>query len=163
MPDMLVKLYNLPKYDDLIDSLEQKNIYIRRAFAPDKGRILEFVRNISSSSAESEADVSFANRPISTFIATRNDEILGYAVYNATCIDFFGPTAVREDMRGHGIGKALLLRSLEAMYQEGFAYAIIGSAGPTGFYEKCCGARVIEDSTPGIYKDFLPNLKKQAL
>ena len=43
MQDMLVKLYDLPDARDLYHKLEAEGIYIRRAMAPDKGRILEFV------------------------------------------------------------------------------------------------------------------------
>ena len=56
---------------------------------------------------------------------------------------FFGPTGVDPAYRGKGIGKALLLKCLEAMRNEGYGYAVIGGAGPVNFYEKCCGATVI--------------------
>ncbi len=68
---------------------------------------------------------------------------------------FFGPTRVLDSERGKGIGKALLLRSLRAMRDEGYVYAIIGGVGPAEFYEKCVGATLIEGSTPGIYRDLL--------
>ena len=35
----------------------------------------------------------------------------------------------------------------------GYAYAIIGSAGPEDYYAKVCGAIAIPDSKPGIYCD----------
>jgi len=38
-------------------------------------------------------------------------------------------------------------------------YAIIGGIGPAAFYEKTVGAVLIENSTSGIYKDFLSSLK----
>ena len=57
------------------------------------------------------------------------------------------------------IGKALLLRSLRAMRDEGYVYGIIGGIGPQKFYEKCVGAMLIPNSTPGIYKDFLGGMK----
>ena len=37
----------------------------------------------------------------------------------------------------------------------GYAYAVIGGAGPTGFYEKAVGAIPIPHSTPGIYTNDL--------
>lgn len=49
---------------------------------------------------------------------------------------FFGPTKVLESYQGKGIGKALLLRSLHALKDEGYIYAIIGGIGPARFYEK---------------------------
>ena len=41
------------------------------------------------------------------------------------------------------------------MRAEGYGYAIIGGVGPAQFYEKCVGAVLIPDSSPGIYRDFL--------
>jgi hypothetical protein len=38
----------------------------------------------------------------------------------------------------------------------GYAYAIIGGAGPVDFYQKTVGAIEIEGSVPGIYRDRLP-------
>ena len=49
--------------------------------------------------------------------------------------------------RGRGIGTALLLATLHAMRDAGYMYAIIGGAGPVGYYEKV-GAAVIPDSEP---------------
>ena len=51
----------------------------------------------------------------------------------------------------------MLLATLNAMAHVGYAYAIIGGAGPTGFFEKCVGAFPIPGSTPGIYR---PAIKK---
>ncbi len=155
MPDMLVRLYDLPSSSPLLEKLEEQGITIQRAMAPDKVRVLSWIGEHSSISAQGEADVCFARHPISLFLAVKERQILGYSCYHATALDFFGPTRVIDAMQGKGIGKALLLRSLEAMADEGYAYAIIGGVGPAAFYEKCVGATLIEGSTPGIYKDFL--------
>ena len=44
---------------------------------------------------------------------------------------------------------------MEALRDEGYGYAIIGSAGPVDFYNKCVGATVIEGSVPGIYANLI--------
>jgi len=88
-------------------------------------------------------------------LATRGADILGYACYEATAPNFFGPTRVLDSEQGKGIGKALLLKSLYGMRESGYVYAIIGGVGPAEFYEKAVGAVLIPDSTPGIYRDFL--------
>jgi GNAT superfamily N-acetyltransferase len=155
MPDMLVKLYELPPLEPILEVMAGQAVMIRRAMAPDKRRILQWVQTHSSEAAAGEADVCFSHTPISLFVATREKEILGYACYNATAPDFFGPTRVLDGEQGKQIGKALLLRSLHALQDEGYAYAIIGGVGPRQFYEKCVGATLIEGSKPGIYKDFL--------
>jgi GNAT superfamily N-acetyltransferase len=155
MPDMLVKLYNLKPSDPVVDALAEKGIQIRRAMAPDKQRILAWIAEHSSISAQGEADVCFGSHPISLFVATEGKQIIGYACYNATAPDFFGPTRVLDSKQGLGVGKALLLRSLEALRDEGYAYAIIGGVGPVAFYQKCVDAILIDGSTPGIYRDYL--------
>ncbi len=160
MYDMLVKLYELPE-DAALAAPKDKTVRIIRALAPDKTRVLEWVREHSGVSAEGECDVCFSHMPISCFLALRGADIIGYACYDATAPDFFGPTRVLDAEQGGGIGRALLLRSLAAMREEGYAYAIIGGVGPQEFYEKCVNAVLIPDSNPGIYRDFLPLIKKK--
>lgn len=155
MSDMLVKLYQLPDFREKIRRLEEEGIIIRQALAPEKYLVVEWVKDNFSPAWASECEVSFSKQPISCFIATRNKQILGFACYESTCRGFFGPTGVIEDWQGRGIGTALLLSSLNAMKEMGYAYAIIGGAGPVEYYEKACGAIIIPDSTPGIYRDLL--------
>ena len=159
MPDMLVKLYDLPE-DAQTACPRDESVQIRRAMAPDKFRVEEWVKENSGLSAEVECDVCFARPAVSCFIATRGKKILGYACYDATAPDFFGPTRVLDEEQGGGIGRALLLRSLAAMRAEGYAYAVIGGVGPQEFYKKCVGAMLIPDSVPGIYRDFLGGMKE---
>jgi len=155
MPDMLVKLYELPEMNDVLSQVYGHGIEIRRAMAPDKKRILAWIGEHSTQGAVGEADVCFSHTPISLFLATRGNEIVGFACYNATAPNFFGPTRVLESEQKKGIGKALLLKSLHALQSQGYAYAIIGGVGPQQFYEKVVGATLIEGSKPGIYKDYL--------
>lgn len=155
MPDMLVNLLNLPKEEALFEKLEQEGIVLHRALAPDKFRVVEWVKEHSNPNAASECDVCFSRTPVTCYIATRDQEILGYACYDATAPNFFGPTRVLDSAQGKGIGKALLLKSLWSMREAGYVYAIIGGVGPAEFYEKCVGAMLIPDSSPGIYKNFL--------
>jgi predicted N-acetyltransferase YhbS len=63
----------------------------------------------------------------------------------------FGPTGVRKDLRGLGLGAALLFRCPESMREMGYAYAVIGGVGSAGFYEKIVGAFVIPGSEIGVY------------
>jgi len=154
MPDMLVKLYNLPDEAPALARSRAFGVEIRRAMAPDRQRVLDWVRTHSGDCAAGECAVSFAHTPIGCWIATRGSEIVGYACYDATAPDFFGPTRV--------LDSALLLRCLTAMREYGYGYAIIGSVGPVEFYQKTCNATVIPDSDPGIYKDFLRGMEKRA-
>ena len=84
----------------------------------------------------------------------RQDRNQGRTV-EPTCLDYFGPTGVDEAWRGRGTGTALLLACLHAMASAGYAYAIIGGAGPVAFYERAVNARIIPGSQPGIYRGML--------
>ncbi len=159
MNDMLVKLYDLPE-DAALAVPKDESVQLRRAMAPDKLRVVEWVKEHSGRSAAGECDVCFSHTPISCFLATRGKEILGYACYDATAPDFFGPTRVLDEEQGGGIGRALLLRSLAAMRAEGYAYAVIGGVGPQEFYAKCVGATLIPGSNPGVYRDFLGGMRE---
>ncbi len=155
MSDMLVALYNLPEQESGLKRLEQSSIVIRRAIAPEKQLVLDWVRSHFSQPWVDECDVSFARQPISCYIALEHGKIIGFACYEATCRNFFGPTGVSQEARGKGVGTALLLACMHAMKADGYGYAIIGSAGPVDFYARTLGAVKIENSTPGIYKGML--------
>jgi len=155
MPDMLVNLLKLYNDEELYARLNLEGIKIHRALAPDKSYIVDWVEKTSNRSAASECNISFSRVPISCFVATRGKDILGYACYDATAPNFFGPTRVLDSEQGKGIGKALLLKCLWSMREAGYIYAIIGGVGPAEFYKKCVGAFLIPDSSPGIYENFL--------
>ncbi len=155
MADLLVKLYNLEYPFEVLESLKREGIIIRRAIGPEKHAIMRWVKENFSEAWASECDVSFSNCPPTCFIATKDGEIKGFACTDATCRGFFGPTGVHLDMRGKNVGKALLLSSLQDMKNRGYAYGIIGSSSSDEYYEKCCDAKIIEDSSPGIYRDMI--------
>ena len=155
MPDMLVKLYNLPDSRPTYAALAAQNITLRRALAPETGKIIDWIRQHFGDGWASEAACSLARTPAALFVAHKDKTLLGFACYDAVCRNFFGPTGVDESCRGQGIGKALLLRTLEQMRDDGYGYAIIGWVGPAAFYEKAVGASIIEDSEPGVYRGLL--------
>jgi hypothetical protein len=153
MPDMLVRLFDLPEVAPLVGVLAEQGIVIRRAMPYEKYAVVDWVRDTFGDGWASECDVAFSNHPVSCFLATESGQIVGFACHDSTCRDYFGPTGVAEQKRGIGIGNALSLSCLHAMAAYGYAYAIIGNACPTAFYAKTVGAVPIEGSTPGIYRD----------
>lgn len=157
MPDMLVKLYELPDGSELYSGLEQKDIKIIRPMTPNKHIVHAWIAKHFDEGWANETDTAFTHFPVSCFIAydTKNKRILGFAAYESTYRNYFGPTGVDPEARGLGIGRALCLRCMEAMRDEGYAYAIIGSAGPVDFYKKVVGATVIDGAEVGIYKDLI--------
>lgn len=154
MHDMLVRLYALPGLDEAIAACAARGVTIRRALAPERHAALDWVRAHFASSA-AEVETAFAQVPVTCFVAARDDALLGFACYDVTCRNYFGPEGVALGERGHGIGSALLLAALHAQRTQGYAYAIIGGVGPAEFYAKTVGAIAIPDSTPGIYPTLL--------
>lgn len=160
MSDLLVKLYDLPDMSELMAGLASDGVDIKRAIAPEKHIVSGWVAEKFSKGWASEAETAFSNHPVSCFVAAKEGRILGFACYDAACRGFFGPIGVDEDMRGTGVGKALTIRTLQAMAEAGYGYAIIGWAGPVNFFKKTVNAVVIEDSEPGIYRGMLRTLKE---
>ncbi len=155
MPDLLVNLLQLPLLEPLMLEMETHGIIIRRAYPFEITRVHSDVERLFKLSWADEISVGFANKPVSVYLAIVEQEIVGFAAYECTRRGFFGPTAVIENLQGRDIGKALLLACLWGMREMGYAYAIIGRAGPIEFYKKTVGAIVIPDSDPGIYINLL--------
>lgn len=155
MGDMLVKLYTLPALEPILAQQKAAGIEIRRALAPEKHLVVDWVKQTFEANWASECDVAFSRQPTACFIAVEAGQLAGFACHDATCKNFFGPAGVSNAHRGRGIGKALLLVCLHAMAAQGYGYAIIGGVGPVEFYAKTVGAIEIEGSTPGIYQGML--------
>ncbi|WP_338543703.1 GNAT family N-acetyltransferase [Paenibacillus tundrae] len=156
--DMLVKLYELPQLHTENPSLQANGIIIRRPMALDKDKVIHFIKTNFSTIWANECDVTFTNTPFSCFVAVKdNQEIIGFSCYDASGRNFFGPIGVKEEYRGYGLGKELLLRTLYAVREQGYAYSIIGMVAEknAAFYQKSVGAVEIPDSYPGAYKDAL--------
>jgi predicted N-acetyltransferase YhbS len=155
MPDMLVDLLKLPPVEPHLSDLRAQGVIIRRAHPFEITPVREFISKHFSSGWADEVTPCYSRQPVSLYIAIRNGKIIGFGAYEATRRNFFGPTGVAESERGAGVGKALLLACLWGLREMGYAYGIIGGAGPVEFYAKAVGATVIPDSVPGIYADML--------
>lgn len=157
MSDMLVKLYELPSLEPLLARSRQQGVEVRKPIGPEARVLVSWVEQHFGDAWAAEVQMALANRPISCFIAVdvAEREIVGFACYDATVLGYFGPTGVAEEARGRGLGQTLLLAALHGMRSHGYAYAIIGAAGPKEFYERVVGAVSIPDSSPGIYKNYV--------
>lgn len=160
MQDMLVRLLDLP---DISNSekqlLETENIVFKRPIAPEKSIVVDWVGQNFSRNWADETSVAFSSLPINCYIAQRDQDILGFACFESTARNFFGPTGVIPSERGKDIGKLLLVKSLLAMRDIGYTYAIIGGVGPAAYYEKTVGATIIEKSEKSIYQHLLKHKK----
>ena len=151
--DMLVKLYEVQDCPELMEKLKAEGVLIKKAMTPDLTKITTWVRDTFGQGWADECTAGILNN--GCWIAVKDKKVIGFACHDATLPDFFGPTGVQEEMRGRGIGKALLIRCMISMKEKGYAYAIIGSAGPKDFYKKAVGATGIEGSIPGAYRNMV--------
>src|SRR5438874_5063924 len=147
MADLLIKLYNL-KFSE---RPEPSGVTVRRAFAAEKRLVAQWVSKHFGERWASECEISFTRQPVACFIATNDLDVLGFASYDATARGFFGPTGVDEKARHRGIGRALLVATLQDMATQGYAYGIIGATTSLDFYRNEVGATAIPESTPGFY------------
>ena len=154
MHDMLVRLYALPDLAEALRACAADGVAVRRALVPEKPAVVAWVQSRFPSAA-AEVESAFARPPATCFVALRAGALAGFACFDVTCPNFFGPEGVAEDERGRGIGRALLLAALHAQRAQGYAYAVIGGVGPAAFYAKVAGAIAIPESTPGIYDGML--------
>src|SRR5688500_3780291 len=152
---MLVRLYDLPESATLVERLRADGVDVRRALAPEKHVVVAWAREQFGEGWASECEVSCARLPVAWCRAQRGQVVLGFACDDSAAKAFFGATGVLEQERRHGIGTARLLVTIQAMAAEGYAYAIIGGAGPADFYANAVGAVPIAGSTPGIYRKLL--------
>jgi len=152
MTDLLVKLYELPDPADSPVVSAERETLVRRAMASEKKQVVAWVQQLFGDGWASECEVSFSRMPIACMVAVADGRLAGFACHDCTCRNFFGPIGVDPALRHHGVGRTLLLAALHAMADAGYAYAIIGGAGPMNFFEKSVGAFPIPGSTPGIYR-----------
>lgn len=150
----MVKLYELPALEPVIERQRAGGIAIRRPLATEKKSLVQWVEaqfGVAAPGWASESEVAFCRLPIACFAALDGTGFLGFACYDCACKGFFGPIGVSDGHRGRGIGEALLLICLHAMRQDGYGYAIIGHAGAPGFFHRVADATAIPGSDPGIY------------
>ena len=147
MQDMLVRLYELTDEWGFVAEQEHMGITIRKPIASEKHIVVEWVKRIFNDSWASETSVAISNKPISCFMAVQDEELVGFACYDATALGFFGPTGVEESRRGKGTGRALLMACMLDMKLKGYGYAIIGAVGPAEFYANVLGAVEIPGSS----------------
>lgn len=152
--DLLVNLYGR-KLADLAKRAENVDATIRVALPPEQHIIKDWVRTHFSEYWVSEVSAAMAHQPPGCLIATVDGQLVGFACYDTTARGFFGPTGVSEDQRGKGIGLALFHQALMAMKAQGYAYAIVGSAGPVDFYVNAAGAMPIPSDQEDIYQGLL--------
>ena len=161
MPDMLVNLLRLPPAEPALAELRAAGLVVRRARPWELTQVREFVADNFGRAWADETSVGLVRQPVTVFVALREGRLVGFAAYECTRKNFFGPTGVVGPERGRGVGRALLLAALGGLRELGYAYAVIGGVGPAEFYERAVGARLIPDSSPGVYADPLKQYRER--
>ena len=69
MPDMLVKLYELPESREVYSALAEKGIKIIRPMTPNKTKVVEWVREHFHDGWADEISAAFTRHPVGCFIA----------------------------------------------------------------------------------------------
>lgn len=111
---------------------------VRAARATDRERTLAFIEREFGKIWRFEAA-----KAETIFIEEHDGEIAGFAAHDANNrgLGFFGPTGVRKDLRGRGIGCRLLHSSLADLRRLGYERAVIPWTDALDFYDRCCGAK----------------------
>ena len=143
MRDMIVALHELPGLDEALSKARERGVVVRRVLPTETPEVEDWARQHFADWVP-EIVASFARQPIACFVALEAEGIVGFAAYDATFPNFFGPTGVLPECRGRGIGRTLLLAALHAQRGQGYAYSIIGGVGPVEFYTKTVGAQLLE-------------------
>lgn len=148
--DLLVRLYALPAAPPAVDG-----VVLRRPLGPEHRLLVDWVGATFGPGWASEAQVALGHQPPTLFVAVESGVPLGFACYDATARGMFGPIGVAPAGRGRGIGAGLLHTALDDMRRAGYAYAVVGAAGPVPFFARVAGATVIPGSWPGVYAGLL--------
>lgn len=143
MKDMLVNLLTLPELAPALERAGASGTTVRRLLSAELPRMSAWAQEHFGGWA-AEIETTYARVPITCFIALRSDEIVGFAAYDASFRNFFGPTGVLPECRGTGVGRVLLLAALHAQREQGYNYSIIGAVGPAEYYEKAVGAQLLD-------------------
>lgn len=152
MPDLLVSLIHLKPLEPMLAPLRARGVTLRRPNAWEQQVLRTFILNHFQPGWADEVSVAFSHQPVTAFVALHEGRITGFAGYECSRRNFFGPTGVAPQWRGSGVGRALFHASLHGLRQLGYVYAVVGGAGPVGFYEREAGAIVIPfDERRGIY------------
>lgn len=89
-----------------------------------------------------EMETTLDRSPISCFVASLDDEYVGFAAYDTNRLGLFGPMGTSPIARGTGLGSELLRQCLREYIDKGRPDCEIGWVGPLEFYEKAVGASV---------------------
>lgn len=116
----------------------------KAAALPPRSETLDFIEREFGRIWRFEAAKAFEKDIPTIAIEEHGGEITGFAAWdvNNRGLGFFGPTGVRNDMRGRGIGCRLLHVALDDLSTRlGYRKVVIPWTDALDFYARCCGAK----------------------
>ncbi|WP_017185111.1 GNAT family N-acetyltransferase [Alkalibacillus haloalkaliphilus] len=123
-----------------------RDLNIQSVELVDQHDLVMFVRNEFSQEWSNTIEQGLSMNQKSIYVAYDDfGQLIGFAAYDVFKgkKGYIGPIGVTSSNRTSGVGYALLHYCLRDMKEIGYAYAVIGGAGPIEFFEKACRAVVI--------------------
>ncbi|WP_456274376.1 GNAT family N-acetyltransferase [Bacillus sp. AK031] len=125
--------------------MTNRELTILRAAKTDEERVLEFTAAEFGEPWVKTLKYGFKQQEIPIFLAWKDSNLVGFSSYDVYRRQkgIYGPMGVVKNERKTGAGSMLLHAALQDMKDKGYAYIILGEAGPIEYYEKECGAVVV--------------------
>lgn len=124
-----------------------KNIEARieRAQGIDEEAVLKFAAENFGEAWTETLRNGFRKNGIPIFLAWMGGKLIGFSSYDVyrNQKGIYGPMGIVKSERKNKVGRALLHEALADMKRKGYAYTVLGEAGPIEYYEKECGAMLI--------------------
>ncbi len=79
--DLLVKLWNLPSKEPVLQRLKEQGIAVKRVIAPDRARVLQFVDKHFGAGWMHECEQALSTVPSTCYVAVKEREIIGFACF----------------------------------------------------------------------------------
>ena len=151
--DLLIKIFDKASLKKNLFLSDEEGVTIRRAMAYERSKVIRWVLETFHEGWADECAAAFGHQPIDCFIAIHHLKICGFCCLNTTFRNFIGPIGVCKIERRKGIGKKLVLSALCQLYNEGYAYAVVGDAGQPNFFKAAVAAIEIPGSATGAYPE----------
>jgi hypothetical protein len=138
--DLLVSMNAYSKKE-----LSNPRVIIKRAVAEDEDMLMNFTAEHFGEGWKETLANGFRKEEIPIFLAWKAEKLIGFSSYDIYRDQkaIYGPMGVIESERKNRLGSLLLHEALSDMKRKGYAYIVLGEAGPIEYYEKECGAILI--------------------
>lgn len=129
--------------EEQIKILSKDKIEVTRTTDEDKIELFNFISD-EWALWQNELEMAYKSQPIAIYIAKLKGEIKAFSAYDGNNVGtgWFGPMGTHPDLRGKGIGKALLYLCLTDIKKQGLKKATIPWVAPISFYSNLANAKI---------------------